>query len=90
MMKEKQQKLKFSFKSLFKRNNNQDHGPRTIYINQSNLNSQQKFMSNGVSTAKYNLVTFLPKFLFEEFSKSANIFFLFISGIQVSKTLWAF
>ncbi|CEP18116.1 hypothetical protein [Parasitella parasitica] len=54
--------------------------PRVIYINQPQLN--QKFMQNGVSTAKYNPITFLPKFLYVEFSKSANLFFLFISGIQ--------
>lgn len=47
------------------------------------LPSNQKFLGNHVSTAKYNPVTFLPKFLYVEFSKSANLFFLFISGIQV-------
>lgn len=57
--------------------------PRKIYLNKQELNDQQNFMSNYVSTAKYNLFTFLPKFLYVEFSKSANIFFLFISGIQV-------
>ena len=88
IIKEKQQNTNFSFKSLLKRNKKQDHGPRTIYINQSHLNAQQNYVSNSVSTAKYNVVTFLPKFLFEEFSKSANIFFLFISGIQVSYFSW--
>jgi hypothetical protein len=84
-MKEKQNKRKrFSFKSLFQRNKNQNEGqPRIIHINNRELNDQQKFMSNSVSTAKYNVVTFLPKFLYEEFSKAANVFFLFISGIQV-------
>ncbi|KAI9345739.1 hypothetical protein BD770DRAFT_370616 [Pilaira anomala] len=41
-----------------------------------------KFLGNQVSTAKYNPFSFLPKFLYVEFSKSANLFFLFISGIQ--------
>ncbi|OZJ04656.1 hypothetical protein BZG36_02875 [Bifiguratus adelaidae] len=40
------------------------------------------FPNNKVFTAKYTVFTFLPKFLFEEFSKYANLFFLFISGIQ--------
>lgn len=62
-----------------------DGTPRIIHINNTELNRQQNFMSNSVSTAKYNLLTFLPKFLYEEFSKSANVFFLFISGIQVRK-----
>ncbi|KAK7479211.1 hypothetical protein BaRGS_00029555, partial [Batillaria attramentaria] len=33
-------------------------------------------------TAKYNFLTFLPKFLFEQFRKYANIFFLFIALTQ--------
>ncbi|EPB89154.1 phospholipid-translocating ATPase [Mucor circinelloides 1006PhL] len=87
-MKEKQKKpprksFKDTIKSLFSRGNGvTDGSPRIIHINNKELNSQQKFMSNSVSTAKYNLFTFLPKFLYEEFSKSANVFFLFISGIQ--------
>jgi hypothetical protein len=84
-------KQKKSFRDLFKRKKNEkEKGPRIIHINNEELNKQQKFMSNSVSTAKYNLVTFLPKFLFEEFSKSANVFFLFISGIQVSLFLISF
>lgn len=89
-MKEKQKKpprksFKDTIKDLFNRGNGvTDGSPRIIHINNAELNNQQKFMSNSVSTAKYNLLTFLPKFLYEEFSKSANVFFLFISGIQVS------
>lgn len=64
-----------------RRNKQSENEPRVIHINQPHLN--QKFMQNGVSTAKYNPITFLPKFLYVEFSKSANLFFLFISGIQV-------
>ncbi|KAI9011969.1 hypothetical protein CLU79DRAFT_709666 [Phycomyces nitens] len=55
--------------------------PRLIYLHQPELN-HSRFVDNKVSTAKYNLLTFLPKFLAVEFSKSANMFFLFISGIQ--------
>jgi len=40
------------------------------------------FKSNSVSTAKYNLVTFLPKFLFIQFCKAANVFFAFIAILQ--------
>jgi hypothetical protein len=86
IMKDKKKPRK-SFKetlsSVFKKKKTVPDGPRIIHINNAELNRQQKFMSNSVSTAKYNLATFLPKFLYEEFSKSANVFFLFISGIQV-------
>ncbi|CAO3683743.1 unnamed protein product [Rhizopus stolonifer] len=57
-------------------------GERIIYVNNPDLNDQQKFLHNRVFTAKYTALTFLPKFLYEEFSKYANLFFLFISGIQ--------
>jgi hypothetical protein len=56
---------------------------RKIFINDKNeRNEEQKFSGNDISTSKYNLLTFLPKFLFEQFSRYANLFFLFISIIQ--------
>jgi phospholipid-transporting ATPase len=61
-------------------------GERIIYVNNTELNDQQRFLHNRVFTAKYTVITFLPKFLYEEFSKYANLFFLFISGIQVRCT----
>ena len=36
------------------------------------------------STGKYNLISFAPKFLFEQFRRYANVFFLFIALLQVS------
>ncbi|XBW34991.1 hypothetical protein QEN19_000556 [Hanseniaspora menglaensis] len=54
--------------------------PRNIQLNDSTANDH--FKNNKVSTTKYNFATFLPKFLFQEFSKYANLFFLFTSIIQ--------
>lgn len=51
--------------------------PRYVYIN-----GRHKFCSNRISTAKYNLFTFLPKFLFEQFRRYSNIFFLVIALLQ--------
>jgi Phospholipid-translocating ATPase N-terminal len=80
----KQFSLSDAFKKCFnRRKNNEAAGPRLIYINSTGLNEQQKFLHNRVFTAKYSPLTFLPKFLYIEFSKYANLFFLFISGIQV-------
>ncbi|KAF9583341.1 hypothetical protein BGW38_009712 [Lunasporangiospora selenospora] len=62
-------------------NSGQD-GIRIIYLNNAERNSQQKYLHNRISTSKYNYVTFLPKFLYEQFSKYANIFFLFTACIQ--------
>lgn len=62
-----------------------ENGARIIHINNNHLNDEQKFLSNRVTTGKYSVFSFLPKFLYEEFSKYANIFFLFVSCIQVKK-----
>jgi len=40
-------------------------------------------MSNKVVTTKYNCLTFLPKNLFVQFSKMANLYFLFMTGLQL-------
>uniref|UniRef100_A0A670ZTV4 Phospholipid-transporting ATPase n=1 Tax=Pseudonaja textilis TaxID=8673 RepID=A0A670ZTV4_PSETE len=52
---------------------------RTIFINQPQFS---KFCSNHVSTAKYNIITFLPRFLYSQFRRAANAFFLFIALLQ--------
>ena len=36
------------------------------------------------STAKYSPILFLPKFLFEQFRRYANLFFLLIAMLQVN------
>ncbi|KAI9675325.1 MAG: hypothetical protein M1817_001228 [Caeruleum heppii] len=57
-------------------------GPRIIHLNNPPANSTNRYVDNHVSTAKYNIATFLPKFLFEQFSKYANLFFLFTAALQ--------
>lgn len=57
-------------------------GPRIIHLNNPPANAENKYVDNHISTAKYNVVTFLPKFLYEQFSKYANIFFLFTAILQ--------
>uniref|UniRef100_A0A8C7SY35 Phospholipid-transporting ATPase n=1 Tax=Oncorhynchus mykiss TaxID=8022 RepID=A0A8C7SY35_ONCMY len=53
---------------------------RLIFLNQPQFT---KFCSNHVSTAKYNVLTFLPRFLYSQFRRAANSFFLFIALLQV-------
>jgi phospholipid-transporting ATPase len=57
-------------------------GPRIIHLNNPPANAANKYVDNHISTAKYNAVTFIPKFLYEQFSKYANIFFLFTAILQ--------
>ncbi len=41
------------------------------------------FQGNEISTSKYNLITFLPKNLFEQFRRLANAYFLLLLCLQV-------
>uniref|UniRef100_A0A8D3D1T7 Phospholipid-transporting ATPase n=1 Tax=Scophthalmus maximus TaxID=52904 RepID=A0A8D3D1T7_SCOMX len=52
---------------------------RLIHLNQQQFT---KFCCNRVSTAKYNVLTFLPRFLYSQFRRAANAFFLFIALLQ--------
>ncbi|KAJ2149052.1 hypothetical protein IW142_000421 [Coemansia sp. RSA 564] len=40
------------------------------------------YPKNAISTARYNVVTFLPAQLAAQFSKVANIYFLFVAALQ--------
>lgn len=52
---------------------------RVIIINRP---QPQKYCNNSISTGKYNIFSFIPMFLFEQFRRWANIFFLFIALMQ--------
>jgi phospholipid-transporting ATPase len=55
---------------------------RQLKANDSDFNAAQKFAGNEIRTTKYTLLTFLPKNLFEQFSRAANLYFLFIAVLQ--------
>ena len=40
--------------------------------------SKQSFRGNRIKTTKYTILTFIPKNLFEQFHRFANVYFLFI------------
>ena len=44
-------------------------------------------VSNSVTTAKYSAATFLPKNLYEQFGRLANVYFLIISCLQLFTNL---
>ena len=54
-----------------------------FYVNDNEANKRDyKFKDNKVDTTKYNVVTFLPKALFIQFMRPANIYFLVCAIIQ--------
>ncbi|PLW36136.1 hypothetical protein PCANC_16682 [Puccinia coronata f. sp. avenae] len=75
--------LKERLERIFSRQPKELTGERLLYLNDTPRNQREfKFISNHVSTTKYNIITFFPKFLLEQFSKYANLFFLFTACIQ--------
>ncbi|KAJ6846578.1 phospholipid-transporting ATPase 3 isoform X2 [Iris pallida] len=59
-----------------------DH--RTIFCNDRDANLLVRFKGNSISTTKYNILTFLPKGLFEQFRRVANLYFLMISILSTT------
>ncbi|KAK9277681.1 hypothetical protein L1049_007228 [Liquidambar formosana] len=59
-------------------------GHRTIYLNDREANQIVRFKGNSISTTKYNVLTFLPKGLFEQFRRVANLYFLMISILSTT------
>ncbi|OMJ91440.1 hypothetical protein SteCoe_6020 [Stentor coeruleus] len=45
--------------------------------------SESQFISNKVTSTRYTLLTLMPKNLFEQFQRSANIWFLIVSVFQL-------
>ncbi|KAG0287649.1 hypothetical protein BGZ96_008457 [Linnemannia gamsii] len=59
--------------------------PPAQYLDKNGL-PKLKFGSNRINTAKYTTLSFLPKNLFEQFRRVANMFFLFMAIIQLTPT----
>ncbi|CAD6205123.1 unnamed protein product [Miscanthus lutarioriparius] len=57
---------------------------RTVYCNDREANAPVGYKGNSVSTTKYNILTFLPKGLFEQFRRVANLYFLMISILSTT------
>ncbi|BAT91728.1 hypothetical protein VIGAN_07034800 [Vigna angularis var. angularis] len=59
---------------------------RTVFCNQPLLHEKNSlfYCKNDISTTKYNVITFLPKALFEQFRRVANIYFLLAACLSAS------
>uniref|UniRef100_A0A4W6FKJ3 Phospholipid-transporting ATPase n=1 Tax=Lates calcarifer TaxID=8187 RepID=A0A4W6FKJ3_LATCA len=56
---------------------------RKIRANDREYNLSFRYATNAIKTSKYNLFTFLPLNLFEQFQRIANAYFLFLLVLQV-------
>ncbi|OHT07510.1 phospholipid-translocating P-type ATPase, flippase family protein [Tritrichomonas foetus] len=67
---------------------NEDQVGRTVILHQThNHKGKLLFKDNRISTTKYNILTFIPKNLFFQFSRIANFYFLII--ILLLQFSWA-
>ncbi len=48
------------------------------YVTNKDNTHDRRMTNNAICTSKYTILTFIPKNLFEQFSKMANVYFLFI------------
>lgn len=55
---------------------------RVVHCNHPELSPE--YGSNYVATTKYNMLTFVPKSLFEQFRRVANIYFLFAAACSLT------
>ncbi|CAG8499167.1 10682_t:CDS:2 [Funneliformis mosseae] len=67
---------------------NQDNAGREIPVNPINQDllidpqTKKPFINNSITTSRYKIYNFLPKQIMYQFSKIANIYFLFVAALQ--------
>lgn len=59
---------------------------RMVHCNNPEMHGQKplKYCTNYISTTKYNILTFLPKAIFEQFRRVANLYFLLAAGLSLT------
>ncbi|XP_006639297.2 phospholipid-transporting ATPase VA [Lepisosteus oculatus] len=79
-----------------KKKNKKDNKTRTVYSNllyssaKGNENPNRHYANNKIKTTKYTLLSFLPKNLFEQFHRFANVYFVFIALLNFVPVVNAF
>lgn len=60
-----------------------DEDARLVYLNDpAKSNERFEFTGNSVHTAKYSLISFIPRNLFEQFHRVAYVYFLIIAVLN--------
>uniref|UniRef100_A0A3B4VES9 P-type ATPase N-terminal domain-containing protein n=1 Tax=Seriola dumerili TaxID=41447 RepID=A0A3B4VES9_SERDU len=59
-------------------------------INATDINGSHLYKSNKIRTTKYSLLSFLPRNLFEQLHRSANIYFIFLAALNFVPVVEAF
>ncbi|CAL9097760.1 unnamed protein product [Musa textilis] len=68
-----------------------DDEARLVYISDPDRTNQPlRFVDNSIRTAKYSVLTFLPRNLFEQFHRVAYVYFLILVGLNQIPQLGVF
>ncbi|XP_035707274.1 phospholipid-transporting ATPase IB [Folsomia candida] len=68
--------------SAKKKKKKQPKKPQKTRVVMLSYKQREKFDNNNVNTSKYSIFTFLPYFLYEQFRRASNIFFLAMALLQ--------
>ena len=60
------------------------HARRTVYSNDPAMNARVDYPTNYVKTTKYNIITFLPKNIWEQLHRTANVFFVVLMALSMT------
>lgn len=52
---------------------------------QPDAHEEMRYQSNHVTTTKYNVVTFLPRSLYEQFTRLGNVYFLLVAVLSTTE-----
>ncbi|CAE8644207.1 unnamed protein product [Polarella glacialis] len=69
-----------------------EHGPVTVTVRPAAVNEYLRGRPNKISTTRFSLLTWLPKSLFIQFQRVANVYFLIVSilvCLPFSPVMWA-
>lgn len=64
--------------------------PDGLLPNKHKAHPNHEYKSNRIKTTKYSVITFLPKNLFEQFHRFANIYFIFVVALNWVPEVQAF
>ena len=57
---------------------------RTVYTNSTDILWRKHYRNNRTRTAKYTIITFFPKSLYEQFRRVANVYFTLVAGLSLT------
>ncbi|KAG7467187.1 hypothetical protein MATL_G00150630 [Megalops atlanticus] len=83
-------------KKRSKKKSKKEYKTRTVYSNilydhpKGHDNPNRHYADNKIKTTKYTLLSFLPKNLFEQFHRFANVYFVFIALLNFVPVVNAF